>query len=150
MRDGAKAALLSAARLHDIGKVGIPDRILHKPDRLDPDEWAVMRCHPGWGAEVLAGMPGMADVATIVRSHHERWDGRGYPDSLSGEDIPLASRVIGACEAFCSLTADRPFRPALTADRARQALEAGAGTHFDPDVVTAMIADRKSTRLNSS
>jgi putative nucleotidyltransferase with HDIG domain len=140
MKDGERSSLQSAARLHDIGKVGIPDRILHKPDRLDPDEWAVMRCHPGWGAEVLAGMPGMTDVATIVRSHHERWDGRGYPDSLAGEDIPLASRVIGACEAFCSLTADRPFRPALTADRARQVLEAGAGTHFDPQVITAMIA----------
>ena len=140
VQDGERDALLSAARLHDIGKIGIPDRILHKPDRLDPDEWAVMRCHPGWGAEVLAGMPGMADVATIVRSHHERWDGRGYPDALAGEDIPLASRVIGACEAFCSLTADRPFRPALTADRARQVLQAGAGTHFDPQVVDAVVA----------
>ena len=139
MADGDAAALKSAARLHDIGKVGIPDRILHKPDRLDPDEWQVMRCHPGWGAEVLAGMPGMADVATIVRSHHERWDGRGYPDGLAGDDIPLASRVIGVCEAFCSLTADRPFRPALTPDRARQVLQAGAGTHFDPKVVDAAI-----------
>src|SRR3569833_3414353 len=72
---------------HDNSKDGIPDRILHKPDRLDPDEWAVVRCHPGWGAEVLSGMPGMGDVATIVRSHHERWDGRGYPDGLTGEDI---------------------------------------------------------------
>jgi putative nucleotidyltransferase with HDIG domain len=132
-------ALRSAARLHDIGKVGIPDRILHKPERLDPDEWAVMRCHPGWGAEVLVGMPGMQHVATIVRSHHERWDGRGYPDGLSGEDIPMASRIIGVCEAFCSLTADRPFRPALTPDRARQVLDAGAGTHFDPTVVGAVL-----------
>jgi putative nucleotidyltransferase with HDIG domain len=139
LADGEAAALRSAARLHDIGKVGIPDRILHKPDRLDPDEWAVMRCHPGWGAEVLVSMPGMQDVATIVRSHHERWDGRGYPDGLAGEDIPMASRIIGACEAFCSLTADRPFRPALTADRARQVLQAGAGTHFDPAVVDAML-----------
>lgn len=140
MADGDATALRSAARLHDIGKVGIPDRILHKPDRLDPDEWQVMRCHPGWGAEVLAAMPGMSDVATIVRSHHERWDGRGYPDGLAGEDVPLASRVIGVCEAFCSLTADRPFRPALTPDRARQVLQAGAGTHFDPRVVDATIA----------
>jgi putative nucleotidyltransferase with HDIG domain len=132
-------ALRSAARLHDIGKIGIPDRILHKPDRLDPDEWAVVRCHPGWGAEVLVGMPGMQDVATIVRSHHERWDGRGYPDGLAGEDIPIASRIIGVCEAFCSLTADRPFRPALTPERAKQVLRAGAGTHFDPKVVDATL-----------
>jgi HD-GYP domain-containing protein (c-di-GMP phosphodiesterase class II)/DNA-binding CsgD family transcriptional regulator len=132
-------ALQSAARLHDIGKVGIPDRILHKPTRLDPSEWAVVRCHPGWGAEVLTGMPGMREVARIVRSHHERWDGRGYPDGLSSEDIPLASRIIGACEAFCSLTADRPFRAALTPAKARQVLEAGAGSHFDPRVVTAVL-----------
>lgn len=131
--------LRSAARLHDIGKVGIPDRILHKPDKLDPDEWAIMRCHPGWGAEVLAGIEGMSGAAHIVRSHHERWDGRGYPDGLSGEDIPLASRIIGVCEAFCSLTADRPFRPALSADRARQVLRAGAGSHFDPRVVDAAL-----------
>jgi putative nucleotidyltransferase with HDIG domain len=139
LQGGEATALRSAARLHDIGKVGIPDRILHKPDQLDPDEWAVVRCHPGWGAEVLAAMPGLGGVATIVRSHHERWDGRGYPDGLTGEDIPLASRIIGACEAFCSLTADRPFRPALTADRARRVLEAGAGSHFDPAVVTALL-----------
>jgi HD-GYP domain-containing protein (c-di-GMP phosphodiesterase class II)/DNA-binding CsgD family transcriptional regulator len=132
-------ALQSAARLHDIGKVGIPDRILHKPTRLDPSEWAVVRCHPGWGAEVLTGMPGMREVARIVRSHHERIDGRGYPDGLSGEDIPLASRIIGACEAFCSLTADRPFRPALSAEKALQVLEAGAGTHFDQRVVGAVL-----------
>jgi HD-GYP domain-containing protein (c-di-GMP phosphodiesterase class II)/DNA-binding CsgD family transcriptional regulator len=131
-------ALQSAARLHDLGKVGIPDRILHKPTRLDPDEWAVVRCHPGWGAEVLTGLPGMREVARIVRSHHERWDGRGYPDAIAGEDIPLASRIIGACEAFCSLTADRPFRPALSPAKARQVLEAGAGSHFDPRVVAAV------------
>jgi putative nucleotidyltransferase with HDIG domain len=131
-------ALRLAARLHDIGKVGIPDRILHKPGRLDAGEWAVVRCHPGWGAEVLSGMPGMAEVARIVRSHHERWDGRGYPDGLAGEETPMASRIIGACEAFCSLTADRPFRAALTPERARQVLQAGSGTHFDPAVVEAV------------
>ena len=138
---GAEAeALASAARLHDIGKVGIPDRILHKPEPLEPDEWAIMRCHPAWGAEVLSGLPGLQDVATIVRLHHERWDGRGYPDGLAGEAIPLASRIIGACEAYSALTADRPFRPALTPQRAQDVLRSGAGTHFDERVVEAMLA----------
>ena len=132
-------ALTSAARLHDIGKVGIPDRILHKPERLEPDEWAIVRCHPAWGAEVLTGLPGLQDVATIVRFHHERWDGRGYPEGLAGEAIPLASRIIGACEAYSALTADRPFRAALSPAKAQEVLRTGAGTHFDERVIDAML-----------
>ena len=132
--------LQAAARLHDIGKVGIPDRILHQPNRLTADEWAIVRCHPAWGAEVLAGMPGLSDVAVIVRFHHERWDGTGYPDGLSGEEIPLASLVIGACEAYTSITADRPFRSALSPVRARDILQAGSGSHFAPHVVEALLA----------
>ena len=132
-------ALTSAARLHDIGKVGIPDRILHKPERLEPDEWAIVRCHPAWGAEVLTGLPGLQDVATIVRFHHERWDGRGYPEGLAGQAIPLASRIIGACEAYSALTADRPFRAALSPAKAQQVLRSGAGTHFDERVIDAML-----------
>jgi two-component system, cell cycle response regulator len=131
------AALQSAARLHDLGKVGIPDRILHKPTRLDPDEWAVVRCHPGWGAEVLTGLPGMREVARIVRSHHERWDGRGYPDGLAGEAIPLVARIVCCCDAYSAMTTDRPYRAARSREAALAELRACSGTQFDPRVVEA-------------
>ena len=129
-----------AARLQDLGKIGVPDAILRKAEPLTPEEWEVMRCHPVWGAEALASMEGFEETATAVRFHHERWDGRGYPDGLSERAIPWVSRIIGACEAFCSMTADRPYRPALSSARARDLMRAGAGTHFDPEVVEALLA----------
>jgi putative nucleotidyltransferase with HDIG domain len=135
-----KPVLSSAARLHEIGKIGVPDRILLKDRPLDADEWEVMRCHAVWGAEALELVPGLDETATVVRFHHERWDGRGYPDGLAGDDIPLESRIIGACDAFCSMTADRPYRGALTARRARELLRATAAQHFDADVVTALLS----------
>jgi putative nucleotidyltransferase with HDIG domain len=129
-----------ASRLQDLGKIGVPDAILRKAEPLTPEEWEVMRCHPVWGAEALATMEGFEETATAVRFHHERWDGRGYPDGLAQRAIPWVSRIIGACEAFCSMTADRPYRPALSLARARDLMRAGAGTHFDPDVVDALLA----------
>ena len=132
--------LRDAARLHDIGMIGVPDRILLKDRPLDEGEWAVMRRHPEWGAQALAAMPGLTETAAVVRAHHERWDGSGYPDGRAGEDIPLESRIIGACDAFCSMTADRPYRAALTAQKARTLLRAAAGKHFDPAVVAAIVA----------
>ena len=134
------AVLRSAAQLHDIGMIGVPDRILLKDRPLDEDEWAVMRRHPEWGAQALAGIPGLAETAVVVRSHHERWDGGGYPDGLAGEAIPLESRIIGACDAFCSMTSDRPYRAALTAQKARTLLRAAAAKHFDSNVVEAIVA----------
>ena len=134
------AVLRAAARLHDIGMIGVPDRILLKDRPLDEDEWAVMRRHPEWGAQALAAMPGLAETAAIVRAHHERWDGGGYPDGVAGEDIPLEARIIGACDAFCSMTSDRPYRAALTAQKARTLLRAAAGKHFDATVVEAIVA----------
>src|SRR4051794_9471378 len=129
-----------AGRVHDIGKIGVPDRILSKPGKLDPDERAVMERHAVWGAETLARIPGLDGVAEIVRSHHERWDGRGYPAGLIGEEIPVAARIIGACEAYRALTTDRPYRRALEPDRAVGLLEQGAGSHFDPAVITNLVA----------
>jgi putative nucleotidyltransferase with HDIG domain len=154
--DGIRLATLEqAARLHDLGKIGVPDRILGKNGTLDADEWAVVRCHPVWGAEALAGVAGLEEAATIVRFHHERWDGRGYPDGLAGEDIPLESRIVGACDAFCSITADRPYRAALAPHQALDLLGAAAGApkrgrrkvgqQFDPDVIEALtvaVAER--------
>jgi putative nucleotidyltransferase with HDIG domain len=133
------AELVIAARVHDVGKIGVPDSILLKPGALDPDERAVMERHAVWGAETLARIPGLERVADTVRAHHERWDGQGYPSGLSGEAIPLQSRIIGACEAYRAMTSDRPYRGALGLDRAVALLRAGSGTHFDPAVIDALV-----------
>ena len=143
-RLGVHGAALSeldvAGRVHDIGKIGVPDAILQKPGRLEPDERAIMERHAVWGAETLGRIPGLEGVAEIVRSHHERWDGRGYPAGLAGEEIPLAARIIGGCEAYRALTSDRPYRRALDPERAAGLLGQGAGSHFDPGVVEALLA----------
>lgn len=128
-----------AARSHDIGTIGVPDRILHKPGRLDEVEWAMLRRHAVLGAEVLQRVAGLARVAEAVRHHHERWDGSGYPDRLSGTDIPLAARIVGACEAFAALTSDRPHRPAYDRPTALDVLRLGSGSQFDPGVVEALL-----------
>jgi hypothetical protein len=127
-----------AARLHDVGKIRVPDAVLHKPGPLDRGEYDVIRCHSAWGAETLASIPGLEAVAAVVRFHHERWDGTGYPDGLSGARIPMASRIICACDAFAAMTADRPYRGAMLADDALQEVVAGSGTQFDPAVVEAL------------
>lgn len=128
-----------AARAHDIGTIGVPDRILHKPGRLDEVEWAMLRRHAVLGAEVLQRVHGLDRVAEMVRHHHERWDGRGYPDGLSGTDIPVGARIVGACAAFAALTSDRPYRPAYDPDTALEVIRAGSGDQFDPDVVGALL-----------
>jgi GAF domain-containing protein len=135
-----QAALMElefAARLHDVGKIRVPDEVLNKPGPLDPEEREVMRCHASWGAETLSGVPGLEVVATVVRFHHERWDGRGYPDGLNGARIPLASRIIAVCDAFGAMTCDRPYRAAMDHLDALAELRTGAGTQFDPAVVDA-------------
>ena len=129
-----------AARLHDLGKIGVPDVILHKPGRLTGEEWDVMRKHPAWGAEALASVPGAAGVAAAVRGHHERWDGNGYPDGLAGEDIPIASRIIAVADAWHAMTSNRSYRRALDEEHARQELLDGAGTQFDPVAAHALLA----------
>lgn len=128
-----------AAGLHDIGKLGIPDAILKKPGPLTSDEWEVMRRHPVSGAEMLHRIPGLEGVAIIVLHHHERFDGRGYPDGLRAEQITLASRIVAACDAYQAMVTDRPYRPALDRDAAERELRAGAGLQFDPSVVAAVI-----------
>jgi GAF domain-containing protein len=128
-----------AARLHDVGKIQVPDAVLNKPGPLDPDESSVIRCHAAWGSETLSRIPGLEAVATIVRFHHERWDGAGYPDGLSGARIPLASRIISVCDAYGAMTCDRPYRRAMDSRDALREIQAGAGTQFDPAVVAALI-----------
>ena len=121
-----------AAKLHDVGKLTVPRSILAKPGPLDDEEWAAMRRHPGEGARLLAPYVPSADVLAIVRSHHERWDGAGYPEGLSGEQIPLGARIVAVVDAFCAMIEPRPYRATLDAEAARSELLAQAGRQFDP------------------
>jgi diguanylate cyclase (GGDEF)-like protein len=131
--------IAAAALVHDVGKVAIPDRILHKPAALDDAEWAVMREHPVVGERILRTIPGMGAVARIVRHEHERFDGGGYPDGLAGDAIPVGSRIILACDAYHAMTSDRPYRRAMDDADAVAELARGAGTQFDPRVVAALL-----------
>jgi putative nucleotidyltransferase with HDIG domain len=135
-----------AARFHDIGKVAVPDEVLHKPGPLDWDERCVMACHVEWGAELLRHLPDCETVARIVRHHHEQYDGGGYPDGLRGGEIPLASRVIAACDAYGAMVSDRPYRQALHPDEAVEELRHGAGSQFDPDAVAAVLEALEEVR----
>ena len=123
--------------LHDIGKVAIPDAILYKPDKLTEKERALMAQHPVIGSQIVRGIDFLGEAANIVRSHHERWDGTGYPDGLSGEEIPLSARVFAVADMFDALTTDRPYRPASPLRVAREMIVQESGTHFDPRVVEA-------------
>jgi diguanylate cyclase (GGDEF)-like protein len=129
--------LRRAAELHDIGKVAIPDAILAKPDALDDAEWEYARHHTIIGERILQAAPALGSVARIVRSTHERMDGKGYPDHLAGEDIPLAARIVLVCDAFEAMTAPRGYREPMSAEVALEELERCSGTQFDPRVVAA-------------
>ena len=137
----------SAALLHDIGKVGIPDEILHKSGPLDEEELKIMRQHPAIGERILRAIPGMGAVARIVRHEHERWDGTGYPDRLSGEAIPIGARIILVCDAYHAMTSDRPYRAALSHPMAMSELTTNAGSQFDPKVVDALVDHLHERRL---
>jgi diguanylate cyclase (GGDEF)-like protein/putative nucleotidyltransferase with HDIG domain len=126
-----------AADLHDVGKVAIPDAILDKPSALDEDEWTFMRRHTIIGERIVAAAPALREVAFLVRASHERHDGKGYPDGLAGEEIPLGARIVAVCDSFDAMVADRPYRAALAHDVALRELESCAGTQFDPVVVAA-------------
>jgi HD-GYP domain-containing protein (c-di-GMP phosphodiesterase class II) len=129
------------ALLHDVGKIAIPKEILHKPGKLSPDEWIVMETHTIEGQRMLDRVGGvLGEVGKIVRSSHERWDGGGYPDGLAGERIPLESCIVAVCDAFNAMTTDRPYRRALTLEKALDELRLGSGTQFGPEVVEALIA----------
>jgi HD-GYP domain-containing protein (c-di-GMP phosphodiesterase class II) len=134
--------LRRAAPLHDLGKIAIPDEILLKPGPLTPEEYAVVQTHPVLGARVLAG--GGSDVfelaEEVVRSHHERWDGGGYPDGSAGADIPVAARIVHVADVFDVLLHERPYKEAWAPGQAVAEVQAGAGTQFDPDVVRAFEA----------
>ena len=147
--EAALAEISLAARLHDVGKIGVPDAILLKEGPLDEDEWEVIKSCPRWGAEMIERFPRLGNVATIVRCLHEHWDGGGYPDGLKGEEIPLASRVVLACDAYDAMTRDRPWRPAFEPWVAARKLRSGAGHQFDPTVVDALTAALREQRIST-
>jgi HD-GYP domain-containing protein (c-di-GMP phosphodiesterase class II) len=125
--------------LHDIGKVGIPEQILRKAGSLDAGEWDVMRRHPTIGADIVTPIPFLDGSVEIIRHHHERMDGRGYPQGLRGDEIPLAARIFTVADSFDAMTSDRPYRDALPKEYALDEIRAGAGTQFDPDVVDEFL-----------
>ncbi|HWX97831.1 MAG TPA: HD domain-containing phosphohydrolase [Solirubrobacteraceae bacterium] len=133
-----------AALLHDVGKVAVPSEILLKPGALDEIEWATMRSHAVAGGELVARIEAFAHLAPAVRASHERWDGGGYPDGLLGADIPLAARIIAACDTYEAITTDRPYRPARTPGEAHAELRRVAGTQLDALVVEALLAELSS------
>jgi HD-GYP domain-containing protein (c-di-GMP phosphodiesterase class II) len=137
--------------LHDVGKVAVPDAILFKPAPLTDEERVLMEQHPMIGWEILRGIDFLGDAKLVVRHHHERWDGAGYPDGLTGEDIPVAARVFAVADTLDALTTDRPYRPAGTFAAARAVIAAGAGTQFCPAAVAALdaVSDERFEELRA-
>jgi HD-GYP domain-containing protein (c-di-GMP phosphodiesterase class II) len=135
-----------AAMLHDIGKVAVPSEILLKPGPLTEEEWVTMRGHAAIGGELVGRIDAFAHLAPAVRASHERWDGRGYPDGLAGEEIPLAARIIAACDTYDAIVTDRPYRPGRSPREARAELRRVAGTQLDSRIVAAVVAELDGAR----
>jgi putative two-component system response regulator len=135
--------ILEAAPMHDIGKVGIPDHILLKPGKLSVDEFSIMKTHARLGYQILDGSASetLQMGAQIALSHHEKFDGSGYPQGLSGDDIPLVARIVAVADVFDALTSERPYKPAWSIDRAVDFLKEGSGQHFDPQCINAFLVD---------
>lgn len=131
------ADLVVGAFLHDVGKIGIPDQILVKPGKLDPDEFEIMKTHVQQGIDIVADNPWLSGAAKTIRSHHERFNGSGYPDRLHGDAIPLSARIFSVADVFDALTSERPYKVALPLDKALVVVEQQVGSHFDPDVVAS-------------
>jgi putative nucleotidyltransferase with HDIG domain len=140
-------ALRWAALLHDVGKIEVRDEVLRKPGALTDAEFEEIKAHAAGGALMVKRVPFFANVHPLVRWSHERYDGRGYPDGLSGDRIPLGARVICACDAFDAMISDRPYRRAMTTRAAVRELQAAAGSQFDPDVVDALVTEVSAPAL---
>ena len=132
-----REALRLGALLHDIGKIGVSDAILHKKGKLNEEEWAQMRNHPAWGQRIIDNVDFLNRAAELIVCHHERWDGTGYPNGLRGTDIPLNARIFAVADVFDALTTQRPYKEAWTPDAARLQILQESGSHFDPDIVAA-------------
>jgi HD-GYP domain-containing protein (c-di-GMP phosphodiesterase class II) len=131
--------IITASRLHDIGKIGLPDQLLINSGALSPEEQALVESYPGQGAELMKAYPDFARGLEMVRHHHERWDGTGYPDRLAGTDIPFGARVIAVADGFDATTSERPYRRALSVEQAAEILRNGAGRQWDPSIIAAFL-----------
>jgi putative nucleotidyltransferase with HDIG domain len=138
------------ALLHDIGKIATPDAVLLKPGPLDADEWEQMRDHSAAGQRILNQIPSLSRCAIVVRAHHERFDGAGYPDGLAGTSIPFEARVLSVADAFHAMISERPYRQPMAPRQALAILEEGRGTQWDPDVIDAMLGmfSRRTTMVS--
>lgn len=123
-----------AGHLHDIGKIGVPDRVLLKPDRLNDEEWGLMKKHPEIGADILSRSEHFSRIAAIILHHHERWDGKGYPFGAVGEEIPLGARIIAVCDSIDAMASARAYRKALPLDICRSEIEKNIGIMYDPKI----------------
>ncbi len=137
--DRAVAVARTGGWVHDVGKVALPERVLNKPGPLDEEEWRIMRSHCEIGQAAIADLTGLTSAGLVVRHHHERWDGTGYPDGLSGAGIAIEARIVGAADAYSAMTSDRAYHPRLSAEAARAELRDAAGSHLDPVVVDALL-----------
>ena len=126
--------------LHDVGKVGIPEAVLNKPGPLDDGEWEVMRAHPMLGVQMVAGIKSLGSAVEVIRCHHERWDGKGYPAGLAGEAIPAGARVFAVADAFDAMTSDRPYRKGMPAQVAFDEVKSQSGKQFDPECAKGFLA----------
>lgn len=135
------------ARLHDIGKIGVPDAVLQKTGKLTEKEFDTMKSHTVVGSNILSGLRMLTDELVIVRSHHERYDGKGYPDRKKGDELPIFAWIVSAADAIDAMTSDRPYRKALTLNVAVDQVREGAGTHFHPDVAEAVLDATRSGAL---
>jgi putative two-component system response regulator len=135
---------LNAAPMHDVGKIGIPDAVLLKPAKLDEEEWKIIKKHPEWGAEIIGehNSPLLQMARVVAMTHQEKWNGKGYPKGLAGEEIPLAGRIIAIADVFDALTSVRPYKKAWTVDSAMELIEKEAGQHFDPALAPLFISLR--------
>lgn len=140
--DNFSKNILMASPMHDIGKIGIPDYILQKPGKLTVEEWAIMKKHPEYGAKILAGSnaPTIQLAAEIALTHHEKYDGSGYPNGLKGDEIPISGRVAAVADVFDALTMNRSYRPAMSEENAIAIIEGGRASHFDPEIVDAFLS----------
>ncbi|MHC4923584.1 MAG: HD domain-containing phosphohydrolase [Planctomycetota bacterium] len=136
----ARKMIERAGILHDIGKIGTPDVILNKTGKLTNEEFMVIQLHPNVGAQIVRPITVLSEVAPLVRQHHEKWNGSGYPDKIAGEEISIEARVLAIADVFDALHSERAYRPGLPLHKSRQIIEDGSGSHFDPDVVNALIS----------
>lgn len=137
------------ARLHDIGKITVPDQILNKPDRLTEEEWGIMKRHPTVGAKILRDISHLQPAMPYILYHHERWDGTGYPEGLSGREIPIEARLLAIADVYDALTTNRPYHPAQNFKEVAELLKSESGKHFDPDLVPIFlnVLEKKQPRL---